>query len=375
MNKFLATATAVVAGVTMTANAAFAATIADLRGWTPVFVTGRPAAETPYQLALEAAAGTAIPTWTAKITSPLDGRSYTFTIMGKNPQTSHVATKITYVPIVVIYKFPGGVTLDPTKPGCGDTVSVEDRFYKGPNFVPVPLTSNGISVGPAQVDDGFQRAEFWKYTAGTNYHVTLATTKAVKVITMTAPSGSTTVAGVCSGSNHDIGEIDINAFDAQIEAIDKKYAKPNELPLVLTYNVFQTEGGCCILGYHSTYPAAGGGTQVYAVGAYNDPGIFSVPIEDIHAWTHEIGEAYNDPYINNATPAWGHTGQVSGCQNNFEVGDPLTGTPFDLTYNGFKYHPQELAFFSWFYRQSPSIGTAGLYSFEGSFKSAQGACT
>ncbi len=376
MKKFLATACAAVAGVTMTANAAFATSIADLNHWKPFFaLPTRVMPVDPAQLALDAAKGNALPTWSSSITSPLDGKSYKFTIMGANPQTSHGTTTINYLPIVVIFKFPGGVTLDPTKPGCGDTVSVSDRFFKGPNFVPVPLKSNGISVGPAQVVDGFQRSEFWKYAAGTQYHTVLKAAAAVRVVTATAPSGSVTQAGVCSGSSHDIGEIDINSYDSLVQAIDKKYAKPNQFPLILTYNVFQTQGGqCCILGYHNTYAAVGGGTQVYAVGAYNDPGIFSVPIEDIHAWTHEIGEAYNDPYINNATPLWGHTGQVSGCQNNFEVGDPLTGTPFALTYNGFAYHPQELVDFSWFYRQKPSLGTAGKYSFEGTFTSAQGKC-
>jgi len=368
------TACAAVASLSMVANPVFAASIADLHHWTPVYVTGRGVPTNSLQLQALQAAGKALPTWTSSIKSPLDKNTYNFTIVGTNPQTSKASTKVSYVPIVLVLKFPGGVTLDPTKPGCSDTVSVEDRFYEGPNFVPVPLKSNGISVGPATVDDGFQRAEFWKYTQGTGYHLDLKAAAKVRVITMNAPSGSTTQAGVCSGSSHDIGEIDINSFDSMVQAIDKKYATPNELPLVLTYNVFETEGGCCILGYHSTYAAAGGGTQVYAVGAYNDAGIFSVPIEDIHAWTHEIGEAMNDPYINNATPAWGHVGQVSGCQNNFEVGDPLTGTPFALTYKGFAYHPQELAFFSWFYRQKPSIGTGGKYSFEGTFTSAQGAC-
>jgi hypothetical protein len=99
-----------------------------------------------------------------------------------------------------------------------------------------------------------------------------------------------------------------------------------------------------------------------------------VPIEDIHAWTHELGELLNDPFVSNATPAWGHIGQVGGCQNNLEVGDPLTGTAFNLKYNGFMYHPQELAFFDWFFR-TPSKGTGGLYSFEGTFTSPQGACT
>jgi hypothetical protein len=62
----------------------------------------------------------------------------------------------------------------------------------------------------------------------------------------------------------------------------------------------------------------------------------------------------DDPLVNNATPAWGNIGQVTGCQSNLEVGDPLTGTAFTATLNGFTYHPQELVFFSWFSRDVPS---------------------
>ncbi len=40
---------------------------------------------------------------------------------------------------------------------------------------------------------------------------------------------------------------------------------------------------------------------------------------------YEVTEWANDPYVNNATPAWGGIGQVGGCQGNFEVGDALTG--------------------------------------------------
>ena len=48
---------------------------------------------------------------------------------------------------------------------------------------------------------------------------------------------------------------------------------------------------------------------------------------------------------------WGGIGQVTGCQNNWEVGDPLTGTNFPpiLMPNGVTYHPQETVFWSWFY--------------------------
>jgi hypothetical protein len=76
----------------------------------------------------------------------------------------------------------------------------------------------------------------------------------------------------------------------------------------------------------------------------------------------------NDPYIINGTPAWGHTGQVAGCQNNLEVGDPLTGVeaPRVVMPNGFTYHLQELAFFSWFFG-NPSLGIHGWDSDNGTF--------
>jgi hypothetical protein len=91
--------------------------------------------------------------------------------------------------------------------------------------------------------------------------------------------------------------------------------------------------------------------------------------------SHEIGEWMDDPIGNNSTPLWGHTGQVSGCQNNLEVGDPLSGTDFPqlLATNGVTYHPQELAFFSWFFRQSPSLGVNGWYSDNGTFTQDAGA--
>ena len=78
---------------------------------------------------------------------------------------------------------------------------------------------------------------------------------------------------------------------------------------------------------------------------------------------HEVGEWANDPIGLNPTPAWGHIGQQPGCQDNFEVGDPLSGTlvPTVTMPDGFTYNLQELAYFSWFYG-SPSIGAGGDFS-------------
>jgi hypothetical protein len=351
-------------------------TPAEMHGWIPRYAVMQPKNVDFASLDAQRDATKTIGYYTGSVKSPLNNQTYNYQIVGADPTKSTTTTKLQYVPIVVRIHFSDGTVLDPTKPGCSDTVSVEDRFFNGPNFEKTALKSNGINVGTTQINDAFQRAEFWTILKSKNYHLQLTAAGKPVVVDFTAPSGSTTAAGVCpdkKGVNHEIGEIEINAYDTEMEALAAKYAKPTQVPVVLSYNTFETEGGCCVLGYHSAFGTPKG-TQTYAVGAYNDAGIFSSPIEDIHAWTHEIGELINDPFVNNGTPAWGHVGQVGGCQNNFEVGDPLTGTPFAVTYKGFNYHPQELAFFSWFYR-TKSTGTGGEFSFEGTFTNSQGACT
>jgi hypothetical protein len=96
--------------------------------------------------------------------------------------------------------------------------------------------------------------------------------------------------------------------------------------------------------------------------------VFGTGFRDTAIASHEVAEWMNDPFTINPTPPWGHVGQQSGCQNNLEVGDPLTGTeaPRIVMPNGFTYHLQELAFFSWFFG-APSIAINGWYSDNGTF--------
>ena len=136
---------------------------------------------------------------------------------------------------------------------------------------------------------------------------------------------------------------------------------PTSFPIILLYNVVLadpfvsgTSDNCCILGYHNVFASP---SQTYGVMDYDSSAAFAPGTADISPSSHEIDEWVNDPLGNNGTPAWGNIGQVSGCQNNFEVGDPLSGTLFpSVVLSGFTYHTQELAFFSWFYG-SPSIAT------------------
>jgi len=200
-------------------------------------------------------------------------------------------------------------------------------------------------------------------------------TKPLQTINVPSLNGSTQ-AGPCAR----IGKVDINFFDTLAMAMLTTLNIPaNTLPLFLSYNTFETSGGqCCILGYHSTNNA---GTQAYAVAAYSDPGIFSVPIQDIHALSHEIGEWMDDPLIpsTNIVPAWGHVGQVGGCQNNLETADPLAALPnagYPVPIDGFVFHPQSQVMMQWFQRQSTSDAMDGIFSFpdEGLMTTPSQAC-
>jgi hypothetical protein len=131
-------------------------------------------------------------------------------------------------------------------------------------------------------------------------------------------------------------------------------------------------GNCCAGGYHGINPTGPVTFQTYSPFAFLTNGIFA-NASDTVVLSHEAAEWMNDPYDVNPTPAWGHIGQVAGCQNNLEVGDPLSGTNVSpiVGKNGFTYHLQELAFYSWFYG-APSVGIHGWFSDNATFMTDAG---
>ena len=342
-----------------------------------------------------AGAGLTVPYWSTTIKSPLDGVTYNVSMVGSSPYASPpVNTNVTYVPIVVRLHYPKNlangvaVVFDPSRTGNCDTSTPQGRFFNSPLFQPNTFISNGVNVtagmtGGAQLESAFQRANFWSAVHGTKYGVTLVKSQpAAIVVDYTASFADDSVVGVSSqcvsGKINPLGLMDINEYDALVQTLAAKYATPTQVPVVLAYNVVLVDypgglGNCCIIGYHNAIPVTGG-TQLYAVGTYVDPGIFN-GISDIGAWSHELGELIDDPFVqsiagvpggftNDLTPSWGHLGQVSGCQNNLEDGDPLTGTQYAVTGVGqFVYHYQDLAFVDWFYR-TPSRSTGGAGSFK-----------
>lgn len=316
-----------------------------------------------------------VPIWTN--TFKFNNQTFTYHMVGTDPAAGSATSNIPLVIIPLKFKFSDGTTLAASQKICGDVKNTNFRVKNSPLIkTGNTFTPGGTNVGKTQYIDAFQRANFWSSVSTTspNYHVLLkpVQTKPIQTINVPAASGHT-VAGPCAR----IGEVDINFFDNIAMNLLTQLAIPaNTLPLFLDYNTFWTSGGCCILGYHSTNNA---GTQAYAVAAYSDPGIFSVPIQDIHALSHEIGEWMDDPLIPavNIVPAWGHVGQVGGCQGNLETGDPVTGIAFTASVGGtfpFTYHPEDLVFLPWFARITPSTSVNGWYTFLNTFAAPQAVC-
>jgi hypothetical protein len=128
---------------------------------------------------------------------------------------------------------------------------------------------------------------------------------------------------------------------------------------------------CCILGFH-TYDVEPGGPLngfrekrfVMDYSTFINSGLFGPTFTDITALSHELSEAFNDPFVNNATPWW--LAPNGNCQNNLETGDVIEGlanATIPITTNGFTYHPQNEALIQWFANVTPSNAINGAYSY------------
>lgn len=320
-----------------------------------------------------------LPSFTYSVSDPVAKKTYKGTILGGNAFGTTFGTStipVQVVPMVITIKGVG--TFDPTKADpCNHNLVETTYVANSPIFTKSTVWKlNGTDVGQTQYIDAFQRAEFWSKVKGSNYHVLFSHSQ------LTAQKKTLSGADLSSGGCSTLGGVDIATLDPILQSIItgalKSQINVGTLPLFLLHNVVMYENGntndCCIIGYHSGL-TVGGKLQVYSVADVETTGDFS-GLSDISALSHEMGEATNDPTTANPTAPWGHTGQVSGCQSNFEVGDPLSGPDFPLlSVSGGAYHMQELAFFSWFYHQKPSLGVGGKYSDNGSFTTFAAHCS
>lgn len=287
-------------------------------------------------------------------------------------------------------------TFDPSSApdaGCTAGLTAMNLVENSPLFQNYPWILNGVDLGTTQYIDAFQRSNFWSYVqSGSDFHILLTYAEGEPLhlpLSYAAPSAGaevrTGVATTCtnpggSGSTNGgayQGVVDYNVLeDAMTGYIASHRMRPDEFPIFILYNVMYSQNGLFYLGgYHfseARYPEAltsPGQTFVMANFRTNGTGPFDVSI-----LSHEIAELVNDPGGFNAAPAWGNIGEITGCKRFLEVGDPLTRTdlPPVAGPNGFAYHLQELAYFSWFFRTA-STGAGGLFSNNGTLGSDAGA--
>ena len=326
----------------------------------------------------QASSGATIPMSPYAFASTKDKTVRIIALVGGNP----IAPLPTTIDVVVIPLkiFIGADVFDPTAPNsCDGGVSALTRLKQSPLVVASKQVFNGVNVGTYQYINGFMRAEFWKQIAGSpNYSNTLKWSYAPEIGLVPGSSFAITSGKGCTK----LGVINRTWLDDTVKLWipvlqSTGVISPTKLAVFLLNNVVQSSAvppsitKCCVYGYHG---AVGSPVQTYSPMDYDTTG--RIPT-DVSVPAHEIGEWMNDPLGNNATPKWGHIGQVSGCQGNFEVGDPLTGTNMPaIKLSGHEYHVQELAFFSWYYNadSTPSLGTGGKFSGNGTFKGPSKDC-
>jgi hypothetical protein len=368
-----------------------------------------------------------LPLFTFSVESNRDGNNYTGVIVGANPFTKgdnrgdnkgdgegdnsrDVSVKTFVVPVIVTLNSvgttispnpppggsftvgPGVTTIDPSVAdtpclGTGGNNNPTTLLLQSPLLNSALFDMGGTIVGNTQYIDAFQRAEFWNALGPEGrqgYHLRLSPVLLPAIrINIPADQGAALGTGLL-GACDPLGIIDFGFFDNLIQTsilpiLAKQGVDPSTFPILLFKNVVTADmpitnlNNCCFLGYHSSTSTVP--FQTYSPLEFDTAGLFGPSAADTAVMSHEVAEWANDPFGDNPTPAWGGTGQVPPgfCQNNFEVGDPLTGTAFPpvVMSNGFTYHLQELAFFSWFYA-SPSVGIHGWFSDDGTFLSDAG---
>jgi hypothetical protein len=295
------------------------------------------------------------------------GQTINYTMVGTDPSKTNVVTTIpvAIIPIKMVYGgLNGKTTFDPMTTVSQNGKSVVHDLIVSPLLNGrATFIQGGTNVGTTQYIDAFQRANFWSFVQkNQKYHVILGKPKLLPEIGIRVPPGVGLVEANPFGGTTPIGTMEVDVFDQHIQAYlnNTHTVTPNTLPLFVTSNIYLTEGSavevCCIGGYHSAIGSQPNG-QTYAYATYvTEKGVFS---QDVSAWSHEIGEWMDDPFVDNSVNCLDNT--------SMEDGDPLENNPnsgaFPYMVNGGTYNLQSLVFLGYF-GAPPSTSLHSWLSFQ-----------
>jgi hypothetical protein len=264
---------------------------------------------------------TALSNWTFSWT--YNGQQYNAVFVGTNPNSGAATTIPSYIiPVALKYGSTEESPLAKDKSGK----SVVDYTIGSPIFQSgIDFVLGGTDIGKTQYPDAFQRAALWGagVEANPGYHVLLGKPKIEKQLVLTADSQADEF-GV------KVLLLNIETFDADIQATIRKYPA-NSLPLFVTTQTYLTTGGaCCIGGYHNYT-----GTQSYGMFTYIQGS--QVFAEDVSALSQEVADWIDDPLDANETPCGSYAVGAEG-----DAKHPYGNYPYKL--DGFTYHLQNLLF-------------------------------
>jgi len=286
---------------------------------------------------------------------------YPYFMVGSDPEKGG-ETRINTAAVPLSFFFEEWLDAD----GNNISINIDSVLRKTLNSPDFVKSTYGTGVG--QFGDAVQRAEFFNVMKDT-WHTTLNRPRMLMPVTIVVPFGQSQVFQLPDGTF--LATLNGDFFESQLSTLlQVEGEKPQEFPLFLSNNVFLYFGdpsNCCVLGFHTAVDASTPGhpaIQTFAWASWASEGIFS-SFSDVTPLSHEISAWRNDPFVNNAGPAWQFpTGK--GCNGNLETGDPievLSNSTFPVTLHGFTYHPQTEALLQWFARQNPSSAYKGAYSY------------
>ena len=272
----------------------------------------------------------------------------------------------------------------------------EQATLNSPNFVPLDYRS-GHNIEYA---DAVQRAEFY-HTMKNNWHtvlfpqvvnrVTVAVpynvniqldngdiVKARSYFTGTASDGNTYVLMLSPlfnvlWDNEVVNEINLGNFTTN--SINATLF-PNTFLFDLNTSNPNAPGNCCAGGFHTYFLEGDVFPQprwITEFASWVSPGLLGAGVQDAIALSHETNEAFDDPFLDNATPNWQFPGQPANstfCQANLEDGDPIEGLanstsaiPVKQGGKTIVYHPQNIVLYQWFEMGATSSAIDGAFSF------------
>jgi hypothetical protein len=317
----------------------------------------RYAKRTPHLRSDIAAPATPLTTWNGQFV--FHNVTYKYNMVGTAPRTGTSTTVNTFlIPIALTYTSGGTTTTFSPAHVLTNGQTVIKNTQQSPIFQSgVDFVTGGIDLGNTQYTDAFQRGNFWgQVQSNPGYHVLLGQPKVAPVQTFAVPPADGSL-GTEFGVK--VGLVDINWLDGKLQGIinQVKQINPTTLPIFITYDVYVTDFGCCIGGYHSSMGSTAA-PQAYSYFTYIDKPVFG---QDVSALSHEVSEWMDDPLVVNIN------GNSVQC-GILEVGDPEEGFAnngaFPYTLNGFTYNLQDETYLPYFGAPT-STSANGSLTFQG----------